>query len=197
MCIKILYYKTLLLLPNCFQTVKQVMFLLLIYLFLVVPLCCECSSKTCGLEFSFDGASEDCITEFWKFERCNILKNQENLKEIFNAFYPVNEIFPLSVQVSFLQQNGKPITSKCEQEIFLWVPYSLFVIMEPTKWNAWGLNMLSFFTPWQPRRLTLKLHSPYPCKNSTFEFFTEVIKKVKLPLTYHLHNMIGAHYYRQ
>ena len=99
-----------------------------------------------------------CMSTYTEFEEKVIVNRPQNQENLFQAFYQPNRPFPLSVRIVYHvnTSNGTDqilstdLDCPHEQEIWMWIPSSIYLFVEPTKLNVLALYTLNYFKSWTP-----------------------------------------------
>ena len=139
---------------------------------------------------SAEMTSETCVASFSDFEKAAITDNANNVQALVRAFYQVNSVFPLSVEVVYHvnSSNGTgsiiSVNSDCpsRKEVWLWVPSPVFIFIDPTRLNMYAFYTLNYFADWSPRQVSLYI--PNICNKSLnqFNFLNELTMKVRFTI---------------
>ena len=134
--------------------------------------------------------SETCVASFSDFEKAAITDNANNVQALVRAFYQVNSVFPLSVEMVYHvnSSNGTgsiiSVNYDCPsmKEVWLWVPSPVFIFIDPTRLNMYALYTLNYFADWSPRQVDLYI--PNICNKSLnhFNFLNELTMKVRFTI---------------
>lgn len=129
---------------------------------------------------------EGCLTSFSEFERLAIRDNSENRAALSKAFYKTNSPFPLSVRIIYRtnSSNGESnIVStdpSCapEEEVWLWVPSPIYILVHPTKLNLYALYTLNYFMDWTPESSTIYVPKICNISHNHFNFLNDLTMMV-------------------
>ena len=130
--------------------------------------------------------SETCVASFSDFEKAAITDNANNVQALVRAFYQVNSVFPLSVEVVYHVNSsngtGSIISVNSRKEVWLWVPSPVFIFIDPTRLNMYALYTLNYFADWSPPQVDLYI--PNICNKSLnqFNFLNELTMKVRFTI---------------
>ena len=149
-----------------------------------------CLLLTSVLILSTEGdAAEDCVTSFIALERA-VLSNPDNVEALVKTFYEPNRPSPLSVQVVYHvnSSNGTDtiisIDPNCPpgKEMWLWVPSSVLIFIEPTKLNLYALYTLNYFLNWNPPHVNILVPNICDIKHNRFNFLNDLTMRVSVAL---------------
>ena len=134
--------------------------------------------------------SETCVASFSDFEKAAITDNANNVQALVKAFYKVNSVFPLSVEVVYHVNSsngtGSIISVNSDRpsinEVWLWVPSPVFIFVDPTRLNMYAFYTLNYFANWSPRQVDLYI--PNICNKSLnhFNFLNQLTMKVRFTI---------------
>ena len=118
---------------------------------------------------SAEMTSETCVASFSDFEKAAITDNANNVQALVKAFYKVNSVFPLSVEVVYHVNSSNGTGSiisvnsdrPSRKEVWLWVPSPVFIFIDPTRLNMYAFYTLNYFADWSPRQVDLYIYTKY------------------------------------
>ena len=130
--------------------------------------------------------SGNCVNTFKEFEKATIDENPGNVEALVHAFYEVNRVFPLSVEMIYHVNSSNGTESiistdhDCPigKEKWLWVPSPVFIFIQPTALNFYALFTLNYFKVWKPRQVHIFLPSVCNVSRDQFNFLNDLTMRV-------------------
>ena len=130
--------------------------------------------------------SGNCVNTFKEFEKATIDENPGNVEALVHAFYEVNQVFPLSVEMVYHvnSSNGTESIISTDHdcpignEKWLWVPSPVFIFIQPTPLNFYALFTLNYFQDWQSRQVNISVPTVCNISLNHFNFLNDLTMRV-------------------